>query len=208
TWPREWCRTGKQTPPFACGRRPAGARSTRRGPGSRPRSTAAATSGRRGRRGFPDRPPARCAMQPSVGLPPPLPHANNLPPLAQGGVMAQMRRIFYCRITLAILLIGRHVATMSPQAAHRRAILAARCARLPARCDQDKGRTKSEAAAHGKLAANASAIGNAITNRNLVSINSHRSNGGGSVDAKPASSAMALMTGRERGGEYQAPQVG
>src|SRR5262249_44161843 len=32
---------------------------------------------------------------------------------------------------LAILLIGRHIATMSPQAAHRRAILAARCARPP-----------------------------------------------------------------------------
>jgi hypothetical protein len=42
-----------------------------------------------------------------------------------------MRRIFYCRINLAILLIGRHIATMSPQAAHRRAILAAPCARPP-----------------------------------------------------------------------------
>jgi|AmaraimetFIIA100_FD_contig_101_884621_length_1122_multi_6_in_0_out_0_2 hypothetical protein len=45
------------------------------------------------------------------------------------------------------------------------------------------------------LAANASAIGNAIANRNLVSINSHRCNRGGSVYAKPASSATALMTG-------------
>jgi hypothetical protein len=45
--------------------------------------------------------------------------------------MAQMRRIFYCRINLAILLIGRHVATMLPQAAHRRATLAARCAQVP-----------------------------------------------------------------------------
>jgi hypothetical protein len=35
--------------------------------------------------------------------------------------MAQMRRIFYCRINLAILLIGRQIATMLPQAAHRRA---------------------------------------------------------------------------------------
>jgi hypothetical protein len=33
-------------------------------------------------------------MQPSVGLPPPLQNANNILPLAQGGVMAQMRRIF------------------------------------------------------------------------------------------------------------------
>jgi len=31
-----------------------------------------------------------------------------------------------------------------------------------ARCDQERGRAKSEAAAHGMLAANASAIGNAI----------------------------------------------
>jgi hypothetical protein len=45
--------------------------------------------------------------------------------------MAQMRRIFYCRINLAILLIGRPVATMLPQAAHRRATLAARCAQPP-----------------------------------------------------------------------------
>ena len=52
------------------------------------------------------------------------------------------------------------------------------------------------------LAANASAIGNAIANRNLVGINSHRCNRGGSVSAKPASSVTALMTGRERGGEY------
>jgi hypothetical protein len=35
--------------------------------------------------------------------------------------MAQMRRIFYCRINLAILLIGRQIATILPQAAHRRA---------------------------------------------------------------------------------------
>jgi len=68
-------------------------------------------------------------MQPSVGLPPPLQNANNILPLAQGGVMAQMRRIFYCRINLAILLIGQHIATMSPHAAHRRATLAARCAK-------------------------------------------------------------------------------
>jgi hypothetical protein len=72
-------------------------------------------------------------MQPSVGLPPPLQNANNILPLAQGGVMAQMRRIFYCRINLAILLIGRHIATMSPQAAHRRATLAARCGMPPSR---------------------------------------------------------------------------
>jgi hypothetical protein len=65
--------------------------------------------------------------------------------------------------------------------------------RQAARCDQDRGRAKSEAAAHGKLAANASAIGNAIANRNLVSINSHRCNRGGSIDAKPASSARALI---------------
>src|SRR5262245_63448771 len=70
-------------------------------------------------------------MQPSVGLPPPLQNANKILPPAQGGVMAQMRRIFYCRINLAILLIGRHVATMLPQAAHRRATLAARCAQPP-----------------------------------------------------------------------------
>jgi hypothetical protein len=40
--------------------------------------------------------------------------------------MAQMRRIFYCRINLAILLIRRQIATMLPQAAHRRATLAVR----------------------------------------------------------------------------------
>src|ERR1700758_140132 len=68
-------------------------------------------------------------MQPSVGLPPPLRNANNILLPAKGGVMAQMRRIFYWRIKLAILLIGRPVATMLPQAARRRAILAARCAR-------------------------------------------------------------------------------
>jgi hypothetical protein len=67
--------------------------------------------------------------------------------------------------------------------------------RQAARCDQDVGRAKSDAAAHGKLAANASAIGNAIANLSLVSINSHRCNRGGSADAKPASSATALMTG-------------
>src|SRR5262249_12147036 len=107
-----------------------------------PRSTAAATSGRRGRRGFPDRPPACCAMHPSVGLPPPLRNANKPPALrnannillsAKGGVMAQMRRIFYWRIKLAILLIVRPVATMLPQAAHRRATLAARCDIRPSR---------------------------------------------------------------------------
>jgi hypothetical protein len=64
-----------------------------------------------------------------------------------------------------------------------------------ARCDQDGGRAKSDAAAHGMLAANASAIGNAIANWSLVGINFHRCNRGGSVDAKPASSATALMTG-------------
>src|SRR5258708_27525803 len=65
-------------------------------------------------------------MQPSVGLPPPLRNANNILLPAKGGVMAQMRRIFYWRIKLAILLIGRPVATMLPQAAHRQATLAAR----------------------------------------------------------------------------------
>jgi hypothetical protein len=64
-----------------------------------------------------------------------------------------------------------------------------------ARCDQDRGRAKSEAAAHGMLAANASAIGKAIANWSLVGINSHRCNRGRSADAKPASSATALMTG-------------
>src|SRR5262245_4593427 len=63
---------------------------------------------------------------------------------------------------------------------------------------QDRGRAKSEAAAHGKLAANASAIGNAIANRNLVGINSHRCNRGGSADAKPASSATALIRAARR----------
>jgi hypothetical protein len=42
---------------------------------------------------------------------------------AQGGVMAQMRRIFYWRTKLAILLIDRPVATMLPQAVHRQAML-------------------------------------------------------------------------------------
>src|SRR5262245_57803961 len=64
-------------------------------------------------------------------LPPPLQNANNILLPAQGGVMAQMRRIFYWRIKLAILLIGRPVATMLPQAAHRRATLAARSAQPP-----------------------------------------------------------------------------
>ena len=52
---------------------------------------------------------------------------------AQGGVMAQMRRIFYWRTKLAILLIDRPVATMLPQAAHRQATLAARCDKRPSR---------------------------------------------------------------------------
>jgi hypothetical protein len=37
--------------------------------------------------------------------------------------MAQMRRIFYWRTKLAILLIDRPVATMLPQAVHRQAML-------------------------------------------------------------------------------------
>jgi hypothetical protein len=45
--------------------------------------------------------------------------------------MAQMRRIFYCRSKLAILLIGRRIATMSPQAVRREAALAARFRKLP-----------------------------------------------------------------------------
>jgi hypothetical protein len=58
--------------------------------------------------------------------------------------MAQMRRIFYCRINLAILLIGRHVATMLPQAAHRRATLGARCAQPPRNVTKTRdGRSQS-----------------------------------------------------------------
>src|SRR5262249_39977328 len=52
-------------------------------------------------------------------------------PPAQGDVRAQMRRIFYCRSKLAILLIGRRIATMSPQAVRREAALAARFRKLP-----------------------------------------------------------------------------
>jgi hypothetical protein len=53
------------------------------------------------------------------------------------------------------------------------------------------------------LAANASAIGNAIANWSLVGINFHRCNRGGSVDAKPASSATALMTGWNSGASIE-----
>jgi len=90
------------------------------------------------------------------------------------------------------------LADTSPQCRRKRrtaAPLGGTMREAAARCDQDRGRAKSEAAAHGMLAANASAIGNAIANRNLVSINSHRCKRGGSVYAKPASSATALMTG-------------
>src|SRR5262249_52121658 len=59
------------------------------------------------------------------GSPPPCKTQSIFPP-AQGDVMAQMRRIFYCRSKLAILLIGRQIATMSPQAVHGEAALAAR----------------------------------------------------------------------------------
>jgi hypothetical protein len=64
------------------------------------------------------------------GLPPPCKTQSIFPP-AQGDVMAQMRRIFYCRSKLAILLIGRRIATMSPQAVRRGAALAARFRKLP-----------------------------------------------------------------------------
>src|SRR5262249_56090045 len=52
-------------------------------------------------------------------------------PPAQGDVKAQMRRIFYCRSKLAILLIGQRIATMSPQAVHREAAMAARFRKPP-----------------------------------------------------------------------------
>jgi len=42
--------------------------------------------------------------------------------------MAQMRRIFYCRSKLAILLIGR-IATILPQAMHRAAAVAVQVAK-------------------------------------------------------------------------------
>jgi hypothetical protein len=45
--------------------------------------------------------------------------------------MAQMRRIFYCRSKLAILLIGQRIATMSPQAVHHEAAMAARFRKPP-----------------------------------------------------------------------------
>src|SRR5262245_14621866 len=64
------------------------------------------------------------------GLPPPCKTQSIFPP-AQGDVMAQMRRIFYCRSKLAILLIGPRIATTSPQAVHLEAALAARFRKLP-----------------------------------------------------------------------------
>jgi hypothetical protein len=74
------------------------------------------------------RPPSGLLRNATISrLPPPLQNATNILLPAQGGVMAQMRRIFYCRIKLAILLIGRPIATMLPQAAQRRHTLAARC---------------------------------------------------------------------------------
>jgi hypothetical protein len=100
--------------------------------------------------------------------------------------MAQMRRIFYCRINLAILLIGRHVATMLPQAAHRRATLAARCAQPP--LDVIKRRDgRSQSCPARRAAANASAIGNPIANWNSVNLNSHRCNRGGSSALRESS---------------------
>src|SRR5262245_59242660 len=107
-------------------------------------------------------------MQPSVGLPPPLQNPNKILPPAQGGVMAQMRRIFYCRINLAILLIGRHVATMLPQAAHaaprwRHDALNRRSMR------SGRGTAEVSVIARGEPAANASAIGNPIADWNSVS---------------------------------------
>jgi hypothetical protein len=57
--------------------------------------------------------------------------------------MAQMRRIFYCRINLAILLIGRQIATILPQAAHRRATLAARFGKQPLKGHQRRVRAAS-----------------------------------------------------------------
>src|SRR5215475_7278728 len=74
------------------------------------------------------RPVARC-NHPRLA-PAPAKRERILSP-AQGDVMAQMRRIFYCRSKLAILLIGRLTATILPQAVHRTAAVAARSARVP-----------------------------------------------------------------------------
>jgi hypothetical protein len=107
--------------------------------------------------------------------------------------MAQMRRIFYCRINLAILLIGRHVATMLPQAAHRRATLAARCAK-------DVGGANANVGRAGAPPAIGSITSSTIASGTPIGMNCNGYNRAGS--------GVGARRQRGRLPAYQVPQVG